>query len=43
MAVLADGSTVYTPTEWVAGALVYAGENEEALNFVFSHISNFCL
>lgn len=30
MAVLADGSTVYTPTEWVAGALVYAGENEEA-------------
>ena len=27
---LADGSTVYTPTEWVAGALVYAGENEEA-------------
>ena len=30
MAVLQDGSTVYTPTEWVAGALVYAGENEEA-------------
>ena len=30
MAVLADGSTIYTPTEWVAGALVYAGENEEA-------------
>lgn len=30
MAVLADGATVYTPTEWVSGALVYAGENEEA-------------
>lgn len=30
MAVLADDSTIYTPTEWVPGALVYAGENEEA-------------